>query len=84
MNEIIGVLKARADYVLFDVPPVLAAADAVLLGSKVDGVLLVIRANSTRRDYTLQARQALERAHVVLLGAVLTNAPRERASRYGK
>lgn len=77
MNQIIGVLKARAHYILFDSPPVLAATDAALLGSKTDGVLLVIRAGHTRREHTARARQTLERVHVRLLGAVLSNAPRE-------
>lgn len=84
MNEIIGVLKARADYVIFDAPPVLAASDATLLGVKTDGFLLVIRAGSTRRDQANQAKQALERVKVNLLGTVLTNAPRERTRQYGQ
>lgn len=83
MNEVIGVLKARASYVLFDSPPVLAATDAALLGAKVDGALLVVRAGHSRRDQVAQARQALERVHVRLLGAILTNAPRERGAYYG-
>lgn len=78
MNEIIGVLKARADYILFDAPPVLAATDAAVLGNKVDGTLLVLRAGKTRRDQALQARQALERVNVRLVGAVLSNAPHQR------
>lgn len=78
MNEIIGILKARADYVLFDVPPVLAASDAAVLGNKVNGMLLVIRAGATRRDDAAKARQALERVHVRIVGAALSNAPRER------
>lgn len=78
MNEIIGVLKARADYVLFDSPPVLAATDAALLGIKLDGVLLVVRAGHTRRDHVTRARQELERVRIPLIGSVLTNAPRER------
>lgn len=82
MNEIIGILRNRADYVLFDSPPVLAATDAALLGKKVNGVLMVVRAGSTRRDHTSRARQALERVHVPLLGAVLTNAPRESVRKY--
>lgn len=82
MSEIIGVLKARADYVLFDAPPVLVATDAALLGNRVDGVLLVVKAGATRRDHTQQAREALERVHVPLIGAVLVNAPRERSKRY--
>ena len=82
MDEIIGVLKARADYVLFDSPPVLAATDAALLGIKLDGVLLAIRAGDTRRDHTAQAQQALERVHARVVGAVLTNAPRESKIAY--
>lgn len=82
MNEIVGVLKARAAYVLFDSPPVLAASDAALLGSKVDGALLVIRAGHTRREHAARARQALQRVQVRLLGAVLTNASRDSLS-YG-
>lgn len=82
MNEIIGVLKARANYVLFDSPPVLAATDAALLGIKLDGVLLAVRAGHTRREDVLRARQALERVHARVLGAVLTNAASERKGAY--
>jgi non-specific protein-tyrosine kinase len=82
MSEVIGVLKARAHYILFDSPPVLAATDAALLGSKLDGALLVIRAGHTRREHALRARQALERVHVRIIGAVLSNAPRETGSDY--
>ncbi|MFZ4815269.1 MAG: CpsD/CapB family tyrosine-protein kinase [Phototrophicaceae bacterium] len=84
MNEIIGVLKARADYILFDAPPVLAATDAVVLGRKTDGLLLALRAGATRRDLAARARQSLERVNVRVVGAVLTNAPRERSSGYGR
>ncbi len=82
MNDIIGLLKARANYVLFDVPPVLAATDAALLSAKLDGVLLVLRAGKTRRDHAARAKQALERVHVRILGSVLTNAPRENLGKY--
>jgi non-specific protein-tyrosine kinase len=82
MSDVIGVLKARAHYILFDSPPVLAATDAALLGAKLDGVLLVIRAGQTRRDQASRARQALERVHVRILGAVMTNSPRENAAAY--
>jgi len=82
MNDVIGVLKARAHYILFDSPPVLAVTDAALLGSKLDGALLVIRAGHTRRDHAARARQALERVHVRIVGAALTNAPRENMGSY--
>lgn len=82
MNEIIGILKARATYVLFDSPPVLAATDAALLGVKVDGALLVIKAGQSRRDQTNQAQSRLEQVNVRVVGAVLTNAPRESRKAY--
>lgn len=82
MAEVIGVLKARAHYVFFDSPPVLAATDAALLGSRLDGVLMVIRAGHTRRDHAARARQALERVHVRIVGAVLSNATREDTGGY--
>jgi len=82
MDSIIQSLRERADYVLFDSPPVLAATDAALLGIKLDGALLAVRAGSTRRDHTARARQALERVHVRIIGAVLTDAPRENRIAY--
>lgn len=75
MEEVIAALRARADIVLFDAPPVIAVTDAAVLGTKVDGVLLVVCAGRTRRDHAQRARELLERVHVRLIGAVLANAP---------
>jgi capsular exopolysaccharide synthesis family protein len=79
MEEIIAALKARADVVLFDAPPVVAVTDAAVLGTKVDGVLLVIRAGKTRREHAQRARELLERVKVRVVGAVLTNAPPDQS-----
>lgn len=59
------------DYVLIDAPPLGSSGDAALLGSMTDGVVLVIEANSTRRQRACRAKEAFEEAGVVLLGAVL-------------
>ena len=80
--DAIGVLRARAHYVIFDGPPVQAFSDSALLGAKLDGAVLVVKAGATRRDHTARAREALDRVHVNVLGAVLTHAPRERVSDY--
>ncbi len=75
MEEVIATLRERADLVLFDAPPVVAVTDAAVLGTKVDGVLLVVRAGHTRRDHAQRAKELLERVHVRIVGAVLTNVP---------
>jgi capsular exopolysaccharide synthesis family protein len=82
MSDVIGVLKARAHYILFDAPPVLAATDAALLGAKLDGVVLVVRVGAARREQVARAKQAFERVHVRVLGAVLTNAQGDNDGSY--
>ena len=77
MEAVIAALKAHADVVLFDAPPVGAASDTAVLGTKVDGVLLVVKAGRTRRDHALRAKELLARVHVRVLGAVLTDAQRD-------
>jgi capsular exopolysaccharide synthesis family protein len=80
--EVIAALKTRAPFILFDSPPVLAVSDAALLSTRLDGVVLAVRAGTSRRDHVARARQALERVGARLLGAVLTNAPRENVGSY--
>ena len=79
IDQIIADLLTKADIVLFDAPPVIAVTDATVLGSKVDGVLLVISAGKTRREHAARAKELLERANVRIIGAVLTNAPKDNA-----
>jgi capsular exopolysaccharide synthesis family protein len=82
MEEVIAALQKRADVVLFDAPPVLAATDAVMLGMKTDGVLLVVQAGHTSREHLQQAKEKLERAHVHIIGVTLTNAPTDKSLGY--
>jgi capsular exopolysaccharide synthesis family protein len=73
MAEIIGTLSERADIVLFDAPPVIAVTDAAVLASRVDGVLLVIKAGTTKRDHAKKAKALLEKVNAHVVGAVLNN-----------
>jgi non-specific protein-tyrosine kinase len=73
MAELIAALAERADQVFFDTPPVVAVTDAAVLATKVDGVVLVISAGKTRRDYARSAVQRLERINARLVGTILTN-----------
>ncbi|MFA5891011.1 MAG: hypothetical protein WDA27_08695 [Actinomycetota bacterium] len=60
-----------ADVVLLDSPPVLAAADASILGAYADGVLLVVSAGQTNRAHANEAKEQLAAAGARVLGAVL-------------
>ncbi len=71
MLDIIETLKSRADIVLFDAPPVIAVADASVLGTRTDGVLLVVDSGHTRREHARRAKQQLEKLNIRIIGAVL-------------
>ncbi len=78
MERVLEGLLQRADMLLIDAPPVLGFSDAVILGARADGVLLVLRAGKTRREDAEQAKAQLERANARIVGATLTDAPLER------
>jgi capsular exopolysaccharide synthesis family protein len=77
MEKAIAAFKSRADIVLFDAPPIVSVTDAAVLGTKVDGVLLVVCAGRTRREHIQRAKDVLERVHVRIVGAMLKDAPRD-------
>jgi capsular exopolysaccharide synthesis family protein len=64
-------LAEEFDYVLIDTPAINASNDATLVARQSDGVVLVLEANSTKRDTAQNAKLALEAVHVPILGAVL-------------
>mgnify|MGYP001289129090 CR=1 FL=1 len=71
MQQLVSDLLAEADVILFDSPPVLAVADAPVLASHLDGVVLVTEAGATRRDAARQAVANLQHAGATILGAVV-------------
>ncbi len=75
MRDLLATLAERYDMVLFDTPPVLALSDAAVLGSQVDGVLLVISAGETRRDMASRAVAALHQANARVVGALINRVP---------
>jgi non-specific protein-tyrosine kinase len=74
MKELVTSLKSRYPerYVFFDVPPVLAGADALAFAPFVDHILFVVRAGVTPRLEIRRALQLLPQEK--LLGLVLNSA----------
>jgi protein-tyrosine kinase len=82
MSEIIACLLAQADMLLFDTPPIIAVTDAALLSAKVDGVVLVIGAGKTRREYARRAKALLDKVNARLIGTVLNNVKLDKSLQY--
>jgi capsular exopolysaccharide synthesis family protein len=80
LDLLLATARNDADIVLVDCPPVCAFADASVLATRVDGVVIVVGAGVVKRDLARQARAQLEAVRANVLGVVVTNAPfNERA-----
>jgi capsular exopolysaccharide synthesis family protein len=71
MRKVLADLQAAYDLVIFDTAPLELFADAAVLGSLTDGVLLVVDAAKSRRGAVRGTHETLTRAEASILGAVI-------------
>jgi len=71
LKEFIEEAKTEYDLILFDSPPILSTADAAILSSRVDGVLLVYRVGSVSRGLLKRSTAQLEQVNCRILGVIL-------------
>ena len=67
----VDALRVSFDNILIDCGPVSVAADAPVLASNVDGVVIVVESGRSRRDQILNAKRTIEQAGGKFLGFVL-------------
>jgi non-specific protein-tyrosine kinase len=72
-DQVLGLVRAQADFVLVDTPPAGALADVAVVAPRLEGMLLVVSAGKTKRDLARRAREQLDRVNANLLGVVLTD-----------
>lgn len=82
-KKVLSDLKARFDYVIVDSPPLLAVTDAAVLAASSDGVLIMTRFGSTKREQLAHAIKHLEDVGAPVLGSVFTMTPSRGAVSYG-
>lgn len=75
MRDLLARLSAEADILLLDSPPVVILADASVLSTQVDGVLLVIDAGTTRRDVARHAVETLRGVNARIVGVLMNRVP---------
>ena len=71
LGEMLPAATKGYDYVVLDSPPLLAASDALVLSSVVDGVILIARAGRTRRKELQMAVKQLQEVEANVIGVVL-------------
>lgn len=87
VRAMIEELRSACEVLVIDAPPVLAAADATILGQYASGVVLVATAGKTERNALTEAVDRLRTNQVPLVGIALVGVARDRrilyASTYG-
>ncbi|NNJ64983.1 MAG: polysaccharide biosynthesis tyrosine autokinase [Xanthomonadales bacterium] len=83
MEHILGQLKERYDLVVVDAPPVMAVADARIIGRLVDKTLFVVRWNKTPGKVARAALEQLQRFGTDVAGIVLQQVDLQRYGRFG-
>ena len=73
-------LKTRMDFIIVDGPP-LSVTDAVILASKVDGIIIVVQPGRTNRDALKALIKPLEMISTPILG-IVSNREKNRPSYY--
>lgn len=81
MEKLIAALAEQFDFVFFDTPPILPLADSAVLGGKVDGSLLVIRAGRTSLEVLTMAMESIDLQNWV--SVVLNGVDFVSSARYG-
>ena len=64
-------MKAEAEWVLFDSPPINSFNDSIALAHRVDAVVMVVEAEKTRWEVAQSAKQRVESGNGKILGIVL-------------
>jgi polysaccharide biosynthesis transport protein len=74
IEQLLDGLRDTFDVVLVDAPPLLPVADALVLGGRVDAVIVVARSNTLSRPVVSELASRLDRIPATKLGMVLTAA----------
>lgn len=83
MSQILATLGSRADIVIIDGPP-FVVADAPILASKVDGVLLIVRLGYTRKPALTALMEQIKRAGTSVVGVALNRIPAKNIGYYAR
>lgn len=73
MKDLLVLMKSQFDFIFIDTPPIISVTDSGIIGSLVEGVLVVIQAGRTQRGIVDRTTELLVQSHSKILGHVLTN-----------
>lgn len=82
MTAFIKEMKGEFKYIILDTPPLQAVTDAQVLSTKADGVLLVVRAGSTKREMVFNSVDLIKKVQGKVIGTVLNGVENKKNNYY--
>ncbi|MBI3303111.1 MAG: CpsD/CapB family tyrosine-protein kinase [Deltaproteobacteria bacterium] len=70
-DELLADLKEKFNYIVFDGAPLAIHLDSIFLASRVDGVILVVKAESTPVEAGQEVKRKLDEVEAQLLGVIV-------------
>jgi capsular exopolysaccharide synthesis family protein len=83
MEKLIATLREKYDMVVIDTPPIMAVADAALVGQKADTTVYVVRWVATPREVVGEGLKQLMKFNTKIAGMVLTQVDLQDKRQYG-
>ncbi len=84
MADFLAKYGERFDYIIIDTPPINIVSDALLLHDKINGYIVVTRADYSDINDTKACVEALERVNAEIFGIVLTSLKLKSVTGVGK
>jgi capsular exopolysaccharide synthesis family protein len=82
MSRLLQELREYFDIIILDSAPLHAVTDAQILSTKADGVIVVVRAEKTKRNTVIESKSLLDKVGANILGVVLNGVENSRKKYY--
>jgi tyrosine-protein kinase Etk/Wzc len=79
MEEFVEKSRNNFDLILFDSPPIIAVTDAAILSTKLDGIILVVKAHQTQKTAVERAKNLLDNVNANIVGCLLNSVNIDKA-----
>lgn len=73
VEKLIAELRERYDRVVLDCPPISAVSDPLVMGSRADGVVFVMKFKKIRREHARRSVQRIQDAGISIVGVLLND-----------
>ena len=80
MQKLIEGFRTEYNYIIVDLPPVIAVSDPLAMSKNIDGMVVVVRHGHTKRSDVIETMRQIKMVNINVLGFVYNGASRNKPS----